>query len=176
MPRKTLQTTESTAIAAVLRFLALKDITSTQQVEDLLVPAAAALGATRFQILKPGEHPAYVENQRIARGWLTQILKRPTGRKRDALLREIKTWRDKAHASVRSDIVDGRFVDKLSVDVDGVQALIGWALARLCTDGTVQPDNIRKCKGCEIHFIQARGDHETCSTRCRVRVCRSKDK
>lgn len=175
---KALRTDLAVALKCVLRFASMKKIEHTSQVEEMLMPAAVALGARRFKILKPGEHPEYLKNQTVLRDWLARLarFRRLKARDRERLLQEVAAWADKAAVTVRTEVRNGKLMRVLYVVADGVQAVVGEVLSRLLDSNAAGAKLISRCPQCGDYFILRRNDMQVCSPRCRVAKKRAGDK
>jgi len=177
--RKALQTAGGPALAALIQFANLRTIDSTRQVEGIFVPAAAALGATRFQTLRSSAAhvAAYAADQAALRRWLVVLLRGQQSRKADraAALAEVASWASKARPVRTFEVKAGRIARVERVELDGMQALIGEVMQRLFTAEDLR-GLIGQCPQCKNYYVRRRIDQQLCSGRCRTARLRANKK
>lgn len=180
MSQEPLQAPEA-ALRAVLEFASLwregrSAITTTDQVHDLMQPAADALGSSvPFLRLPADEEPIGFRNDQAAlRKWLATLLRwrRTSAKDRERTLVEVAQWASLASVGVQTVVEDGDIRRKLVVHANGVQSVIGETLARLLADDARRAAAIGQCPVCATYFLKSRKDAKTCSTRCRVALHR----
>jgi hypothetical protein len=162
------------ALEPVLSFASLWDerttITSTAQVQELMFKAAVALGARVVQVIEPEKFSAYIDDQKVLRGWLKDLLRfdKLTPAKRSELLHEVAAWADTALVRIRPAVVDGVLRRVEVLEATGVRAIVGDVMSRLLNHDAEGANLIGVCKHCQSYFFKARSHKVTCSDSCRV--------
>ena len=125
---------DAQAIKALVRFLNLKSIESTRQVEDIFRVASAG---RRFRVLKQGEVAPYRDDQERAHDLLLEVIafRHKSAVERRPVLETVKRLLGtKAHAIAQVDLSGRRPVLRWVTTLDGVEAAFAYALAVLASD------------------------------------------